>query len=203
MGRPTADGLTQLDTLPLAWATHRLGGIQTPANAQYSVDEVVYQLKDSNAAVLFTCLPLLKSSLEAAAKAGIPKNRIYILEMPVEVTGKTENPGYKTVNQLIEEGKNEPRLEELNWTKGEGARRTAFLCYSSGTSGLPKGVMISHYNVISNTMQIQTYDHPSRDSMKAPGDDAYIENVLGLLPFSHIYALGKLLSIQRLFTGRD
>lgn len=43
----------------------------------------------------------------------------------------------KTVDQLIEDVERLPQLEELKWEKGQGARQTAFLCYSSGTSGLP------------------------------------------------------------------
>jgi acyl-coenzyme A synthetase/AMP-(fatty) acid ligase len=121
----------------LAWATHRIGGIQSPANAQYSAAEVAYQLKDSNSKCIFTCLPLLQTTLEAAEKAGIPRNRIYLIEMPKALTGDVPNPGFVTLNQLVERGKNLPELEPLKWSKGEGARRTAFLCYSSGTSGLP------------------------------------------------------------------
>jgi acyl-CoA synthetase (AMP-forming)/AMP-acid ligase II len=49
--------------------------------------------------------------------------------------------------------------------------------------------MISHYNVIANTMQICTCDQVSRDWLKAPGEDIYLENALGLLPLSHIYGL--------------
>jgi ribosome assembly protein SQT1 len=133
----------QIDTLTLAWATHRLGGIQTPANAAYSVEEIVHQLKDSGAKCVFTCVPLLSTTLEAAEKAGIPKNRVYILEIPKEATGGVESPEeFKTVSQFIEEGSKLPRLEKLNWTQGEGARRTAFLCYSSGTSGLPVSCLL-------------------------------------------------------------
>lgn len=128
----------QLDNVPLAWATHRLGGIQTPANAAYSAPELEHQLRDSGAKCLFTCLPLLELALEAAGKVGIPKNRVYLLEVPKEATGGKETPkGYKTVNDFIREGEKLPRLEPLKWSRGEGARRTAFLCYSSGTSGLP------------------------------------------------------------------
>ncbi|KAF2175773.1 acetyl-CoA synthetase-like protein [Zopfia rhizophila CBS 207.26] len=180
-----------LDTLPLAWATHRLGGIQSPANAAYSAAELEYQLKDCGAKVLFTCLPLLKTAQEAAQKAGIPKNRIYILEVPKEFTGGKGSPsGMKTVDDFIREGSRLERPEPLNWEQGHGAKRTAFLCYSSGTSGLPKGVMISHRNVIANTMQITAYDKPYRDTKRQPGTQSdYIENVLGLLPMSHIYGL--------------
>lgn len=126
-----------LDNLPLAWATHRLGGIQSPANAQYSVAEVAYQLKDSKAKAVFTCLPLLATTMEAAAKVGLPKNRVYLIELPKALTGDVPDTGLVTVNQLVERGKKLPELEPLKWSKGEGARRTAFLCYSSGTSGLP------------------------------------------------------------------
>lgn len=61
-----------------------------------------------------------------------------MLEVPKELTGGKALPkGLKTVNQLIEEGAHLPALEILKWNKGQGARQTAFLCYSSGTSGLP------------------------------------------------------------------
>lgn len=181
-----------LDTLPLAWATHRLGGVQSPANAAYSAPELEYQLKNSGAKALFTCVPLLATAQEAAKKSGIPDNRIYILDLPKEFTGGKGAPsGMKTVDDLIREGKELDRLEKLDWREGDGAKKAAFLCYSSGTSGLPKGVMISHRNVIANTLQIGTYDKPYRDSVikDLRNQSDYTENVLGLLPMSHIYGL--------------
>jgi acyl-CoA synthetase (AMP-forming)/AMP-acid ligase II len=129
---------SQIDTLTLAWATHRIGGIQTPANAAYTVQELEHQLRDSGARCLFTCLPLLDLALQAAKTVGIPESRIYLLEVPESVAGKKRD-GYKTLDQIIDEGRKLPRLEELNWSKGDGARKTSFLCYSSGTSGLPVG----------------------------------------------------------------
>jgi acyl-CoA synthetase (AMP-forming)/AMP-acid ligase II len=217
--------LNTLDTVPLAWATHRLGGLQTPANAAYSAAELEYQLKNSGATCLFTCVPLLETAKIAAKKCGIPDNRIYILEVPKELTGGKGTPaGMKTVDDFIREGAKLDRLEPLKLAQGEGAKRTAFLCYSSGTSGLAKGVMISHRthlpgtkslclrhgyfasnstflditdfvpsrigNVIANTLQITTFDAPARKKLQQPGTQSdYTENVLGLLPMSHIYAL--------------
>ncbi|CAO2653848.1 Nn.00g105810.m01.CDS01 [Neocucurbitaria sp. VM-36] len=180
-----------LDTLPLAWATHRLGGIQTPANAAYSAPELEYQLKNSGAKALFTCVPLLEIAREAAKKSNIADNRIYILEVPEKFAGKATPKGLKTVDDFIREGQKLDRLEPLKWEPGHGAKRAAFLCYSSGTSGLPKGVMISHKNVIANTMQISTFEKPYRDQMikDLRNQTDYTENVLGLLPMSHIYGL--------------
>ncbi|GAB7359614.1 hypothetical protein MBLNU230_g6798t1 [Neophaeotheca triangularis] len=184
--------LNTIDYLPLAWAVHRLGGVLTAANAAYGVDEVEFQLKDSGAKACFTCLPLLKTTLEAAKRVGMPKERVYLLPMAEAATQGMSGAGHKTSEDFIQAGSKLERLESLKWTDGEGARRTAFLCYSSGTSGLPKGVMISHTNVIANTLQIVTHEQASRDAIaKRERQDPrhYTEMALGLLPLSHIYGL--------------
>ncbi|GAB1213001.1 hypothetical protein ATERTT37_002150 [Aspergillus terreus] len=180
--------LNTIDTLPLSWAVHQLGGLVTPANAAYSPAELKHQLVDSGAKALFTCLPLLSTALEAASLAGLPKNRIYLIDMAPQIVGDAKAPGYKTLSQFVEEGKALPQLEKLRWGPGDGARKTAFLCYSSGTSGLPKGVMIAHRNVIANVLQIATFEKSWRDTLGAPGQP-YTDVGLGLLPQSHIYAL--------------
>ncbi|KAI4175363.1 MAG: hypothetical protein LQ343_001738 [Gyalolechia ehrenbergii] len=180
-----------IDTLTLSWAIHRLSGISSPANAAYSLTELEHQLRSSGSTALFTCQPLLPLALEAASKCNIPTSRVFVLEVPKELTGGQALPKeIKTVNQLIEEGAHLPEVEELKWDNGQGARQTAFLCYSSGTSGLPKGVKISHRNVIANTLQISTYEKPCRERLRKPGDKNIPSEVaLGLLPQSHIYAL--------------
>jgi long-subunit acyl-CoA synthetase (AMP-forming) len=115
-----------------------LGGVQSPANAAYSAAELEYQLKNSGAKALFTCVPLLETAREAAKKSGIPDNRIYILDLPKIATGGKASPsGLKTVDDFVREGAKLDRLKKLDWAAGEGAKRAAFLCYSSGTSGLP------------------------------------------------------------------
>lgn len=130
-----------IDTIPLNWAIQRLGGISTPANAAYSEFELEHQMRDSGASCIFTCQPLLEMTLGVAKKLGIPQDKVYILEMPTQATGgKTSPKGFKTVSDFAEMGMNAPEVEPLKWSKGEGQRRTAFLCYSSGTSGLPVSV---------------------------------------------------------------
>lgn len=152
----------------------------TPANAAYSGPELTHQLKSSGAKALFVGGPQLAIGLEAAEAAGISKDKIWLMGMP----GFEKADGFVTVEELIAEGSNAPELAALKWSKGQGDRQPAFLCYSSGTSGLPKAVMVSHRNVIANTMQYTTYEIPTRDKV-----GIITQAVLGLLPLSHIYGL--------------
>ncbi|KAI9894741.1 MAG: hypothetical protein M1814_002098 [Vezdaea aestivalis] len=127
-----------IDFLTLSWAIHRLSGISSPANAAYSTSELTHQLTSSGAKALFTCIPLLPLALEAAAKSGIPKERVFLLDVPPQlISDASAGAQFKSVNDLIRTGETQPPLESLKWSKGQGQRQCAFLCYSSGTSGLP------------------------------------------------------------------
>lgn len=109
-----------------------------PANPSYSVDELKHQLLDSKANALFTCAPLLPIALEGAAKAGFLDKKIYLIDVPQQILGGIKPPSeFKSVSQIAEDGKLLPPVQPVQWGPGEAARRTAFLCYSSGTSGLP------------------------------------------------------------------
>ncbi|KAH7634442.1 hypothetical protein B0T09DRAFT_296074 [Sordaria sp. MPI-SDFR-AT-0083] len=169
-----------IDYVSVLHSVHRLSGIATPANVAYNASELEHQLRSSGAKCLFTCLPVLETALKAAKAVGIPQDRIFLMELPHHA----KKLPYKTVDDLVELGRSVPDLESLQWTKGQGARQVAFLCYSSGTSGLPKAVMISHRNVIANTMQYCIFEDVGR---KKNGVETQVE--LGLLPFSHIYGL--------------
>ncbi len=114
-------------------AIHRLSGIATPANVAYSAGELEHQLRSSGAKALFTCVPVLDTALKAAKAVGIPEDKVFIMDVPLHAP----KPHFKTVDDLIEIGRSVPDLEPLRWVKGQGARQVAFLCYSSGTSGLP------------------------------------------------------------------
>ncbi|KAG4279628.1 hypothetical protein FPRO04_13533 [Fusarium proliferatum] len=169
-----------IDYIPVTHAIHRVDGIVTPASSAHSASELEHQLRSSGAKALFTCAPLLSTALKAASAVGIPENYIFLLPLP-----ETPSEGsFKTIEDLIAEGKTLPPLELPAWTPGQGKRQVAYLCYSSGTSGLPKAVMISHYNVIACTLMIHTFESITRAQ-----DNIDTQVALGLLPFSHIYGL--------------
>ncbi|KAH7029593.1 uncharacterized protein B0I36DRAFT_270302 [Microdochium trichocladiopsis] len=173
--------LNSIDWLTVCYAIHRLSGIVSPANAAYSAAELEHQLKSSGAKTLVTCVPLLEIALQAARAVGIPDDKVFVFSLPGVDDSSIR---FKAVEDLIREGAQLPALEALRWTKGQGARQPAFLCYSSGTSGLPKAVMISHRNVIANAMQHTAFDKPARARRGIT-----TQNTLGPLPLSHIYGL--------------
>ena len=120
-----------------AWSVVRLGGVCAALSSESTIQEALGHLKMSGARCIFTSLTHLERAEEAASLYGIGEDRIFLLEMPAEVVaGKQQPDGLVTFDQLIESG-SRVRLEKLRFTKGQGARQTAYLCSSSGTSGLP------------------------------------------------------------------
>lgn len=74
--------------------------------------------------------------------------------------------------------------------KGEGRKKLSFLSFSSGTTGLPKGVAIPHSSPIANVLQMASFNEVAakfgeKEGRFRPGVDVS----LGLLPFYHIYGL--------------
>lgn len=115
------------------FAVHRLSGIVTPANAMYSAAELEHQLKSAGVKALITCIPLLDTALKATRACGIPDDKVFVMRIP----GESKPVPFKSLDNLIDEGRSLAEVEPLVWAKGQGARQVAYLCYSSGTSGLP------------------------------------------------------------------
>ena len=151
-----------------------LGAAVSPANPGYGAAELAYQLKDSGATVLITSSSLLSTALKAIQDTpAIPVERLYLID-------GDNHSSHKTVEQLIQLGQQVGTpLSPLKLKPGEGKTRLAFICYSSGTTGLPKGVMISHYNVMANVLQVTL--------LMKNFDDVKRDISLVLLPLYHIY----------------
>jgi acyl-CoA synthetase (AMP-forming)/AMP-acid ligase II len=139
----------------------RAGGRATTANPLYTARELEHQLRDSQARILLTVPPFLDVAREAAGAAGVDD---------VFVVGEADDEGATSVTELFGDPAAAPDVEI------DPAHDLAVLPYSSGTTGLPKGVMLTHANLVANIVQIQ-------DGFPISGDDVLI----GCLPFFHIY----------------
>jgi long-chain acyl-CoA synthetase len=157
--------------LPNSWefaiayhAATLAGAFPTLLNPAYREREILYQLENSGAAFLLTDGPLL----EGVNLAGLPALRRVF-------TTRAAYPGAEDFASLLR-----PTAATLPQPSASSAETIAALPYSSGTTGLPKGVMLSHYNLVANVYQLL-----------GPNGSALVPDdvMLCFLPLYHIYGL--------------
>ena len=148
----------------------------SPANPGYTAEELAFQLKDSGAKALATQKPFLKIALEAAMQAGIPEDRIVLMG-----DEKDDSMRFKHFLSI----RNIAGTNRYRRTKVHPKIDLAFLVYSSGTTGHPKGVMLSHENIASNILMLKAGEggNLSWDG----GRDGKGDSIIAFLPFFHIY----------------
>jgi long-chain acyl-CoA synthetase len=175
-------GLTPGDViaifLPNSWefavtyhAATLAGGIPTPLNPAYREREVRFQLENSGATFLITDAPLL----EGINVAGLPALRRVF-------TTRQERAGCENFATLLR-----PSAAALPKPMQDSAQTLAALPYSSGTTGLPKGVMLSHHNLVANVYQLLG----ANGTPLTPAD-----TMLCFLPLYHIYGLTVALTLS-------
>jgi len=143
-------------------AVARLGGATTTMNPALTTAEMARQLDDSQASVAFT-VPEVASRLRHAAGGEFRQTFCFGDEsFEALAADDVEAPGVKIAPE-----------EDV-----------VALPYSSGTTGLPKGVMLTHRNLVANLLQMHPVDATSdRDT------------VIAFLPFFHIYGLVIILNL--------
>jgi long-chain acyl-CoA synthetase len=145
------------------------GGIPTLLNPTYREREVRYQLENSGAVLLITD----GGNVEGVNLRGLPNLcRVY--------TTRQLASGAEPFGNLFHP------VTAINHKPDQSSEQTlAALPYSSGTTGLPKGVMLSHYNVIANVYQ---FLGPNATPFNSS------DNILCFLPLYHIYGLNVILN---------
>ena len=151
------------------------GGVVSTCNPSYKANELAYQFKNSGASVIATIPQILPEVQKAAEEAGVKEIIV------IDDSGQTSHSeGLVSYHDLISDSGS-----RFDMSLAGSADDIAILPYSSGTTGLPKGVMLTNRNVVSNTLQA---DHPqlldlSHENM----------TLLGVLPFFHIYGMVAIL----------
>ncbi|MDH3606587.1 MAG: 4-coumarate--CoA ligase family protein [Acidimicrobiia bacterium] len=143
-----------------------VGGINTTINPTYTAEEIEFQLRDSGARFLLTIPMFMEQAAVAASGAGIEE--IFVLG---------EAAGATPLGELLAV---EPVGGFADVDPGDDV---VALPYSSGTTGLPKGVMLTHRNLVANLAQ--------GEPAFGMGDD---EVAIAVLPFFHIYGMQVLMN---------
>lgn len=131
------------------------GGIFTGANPNYVTRELAYQLKDSGAKYLLFVDTSKDTAIEAAKLAGMPKENVFMFSSAVfDDSPVPTSHEYRYWGDLIASPEDARPFQWEDLREPEDAcHRTLALNYSSGTTGQPKGVEITHANYISNCKQ--------------------------------------------------
>ncbi|MDH4277505.1 MAG: AMP-binding protein [Acidimicrobiia bacterium] len=142
------------------------GGTVTTINPTYGVEEVAFQLNDAGAQLLVTIADFVDTAKAAAEGTSVTR---------IAVIGDSDAEGVTPLAELYGDA-----IEQVPVDIHE---QVVVLPYSSGTTGLPKGVMLTHYNLVANLAQ----SRPVLDY----GDN---EMALAVLPFFHIYGMQVLMN---------
>lgn len=140
------------------------GGTVTTVNPLYTKHELAKQLRDASARYLLTIDQFKENALAAADTTDV-----------MEVFSFDEASGTTPFTDLMQHNPDNPDFTV------DPEKDLVVIPYSSGTTGLSKGVMLTHHNLISNIVQI----HGMSDYKPTTTEDV----VMGVLPFYHIYGM--------------
>ncbi|AZQ35536.1 4-coumarate--CoA ligase family protein [Streptomyces cyaneochromogenes] len=149
------------------YAATRAGASVTTVHPLATPEEFAKQLKDSEARWIVTVSPLLETARRAAELAGGVRE-IFVCDSA---------PGHRSLIDMLASAAPEPQIDI------DPVTDIAALPYSSGTTGIPKGVMLTHRQIATNLAQLE----PTIPA--GPGD-----RILAVLPFFHIYGLTALMN---------
>jgi long-chain acyl-CoA synthetase len=176
---------------PIAYfAVLKAGGTVVNFNPLYTAREIAAQVRDSRATMMVTldlkmvCDKLAEVLAETGLKTIIvgrmqdmlpfPKSRLYRLFKKADIAAMPAGPHYTTFQALLAPG------APLTQVVIDPLTDIALLQYTGGTTGVPKGAMLTHANVAANTVQATLWFEGVRYGQ---------EKMLAVIPFFHVFAL--------------
>ncbi|KAJ7108782.1 AMP binding protein [Mycena epipterygia] len=180
----------------LAWPVVLFGAVAaglrcTTANSAYTSRELAHQYTDSRAKLLITTEEGISTARAMFVELGVPKQegdkRIIVLGRDLRWAGgpgakrSAEAAGLLTMEDLLKGGK----MNQEEKFDGALSNETVYLCYSSGTTGKPKGVETTHLNV-GGLLSIVRPNFPLAKRQ---------DIMIAVLPFYHVYALTQVLHL--------
>lgn len=175
------------------------GGIVVQTNPLYMERELEYQMKDSGAKIIITMDILFprvakvkpRTDLEHVIVTAIkdylpfPKNLVYPFIQKKQY-GIVVNVKHEGNNHLLTEILKKPvqKLQEYEFDFDEDL---ALLQYTGGTTGYPKGVMLTHKNLIANSMMCGAWMYKCKRGE---------ETLLGIIPLFHVYGMTSVLILS-------
>ncbi|ARI77368.1 AMP-binding protein [Halobacillus mangrovi] len=180
------------------FASGKMGGILVTVNTNYRAQELEYLLKQSDSSTIILAeefkgtsyIDILKEicpELESSEKGDLQSERLPFLKNVVVLSDKSY-PGCYNWQDLVDMGMtiSDQELDERKATLSY--RDVINMQYTSGTTGFPKGVMLSHYNIVNNGNQVA-------DCMRLTEEDRLCIPV----PFFHCFGcvLGTLAAVSK------
>lgn len=168
------------------------GAIVVQTNPLYVERELEHQMKDSGAKVILSLDLLyprimkvkdnteLKHLIITSIKDELPfpKNLLYPLKLKKE--GTVVDVKYDDQTHSYTKLLGKASTEPYDWAEIDAEEELALLQYTGGTTGVSKGVMLTHYNLIANTLQAKAWFYQS---------EIGTEKILAALPFFHVYGM--------------
>ena len=172
------------------------GGIVVNMNPLYTHDELKFMMKNTGMKILFTFDGVMATMYPLSKELGVPLIVTRVTDyMKSSATStardlKLEDGGHH-FSELLESSR-DARLPKIAFTPDD----PALIQFTGGTTGLPKGALLSHGNIVASTFQIVLWD--SAILVNTPVKD---RTVMGVIPYFHVYANVCCLNYSFLISG--